>query len=100
MTTSKNQNPFTSLDDALSRTFRGAGKSEVLQRAKLNKALDCILDGKLRDRAVVSYFHSGKLSIKTTSPVWRYELELRKSQIIEEINLYYGQIIVEKLQIT
>lgn len=91
--------PFRSLDEVIKKQLNKSGLDDSYIKAKIMKALQKIMEGKLIDIVILKKYDEGILVLKTVSPVWRYELYLRREFIRDAINIELKEGIVKQVEI-
>ncbi len=82
------------LQSALNKAVKDLGLEEKVIEAKIEKIWADLFDEKI---AKIHKLDKGILYLQTYSSTWRYELDLRKESIAEELNQKLGKNSVRKI---
>jgi len=91
-----NKMAIVTLQSALNKAAKTLGLEDKMQQNQIGKVWEEIYGEKI---ASVQNFKNGTLYLQTKSTTWRFELELRKDAIIEQINSKLEQSLVKILVI-
>ena len=83
-----------SLQSALNKAVKDLGLEDKVIEAKIEKIWADIYDDKM---AKIHKYEKGNLYLQTYSSTWRYELNLRKNDILNKINHNLGKNSVRNI---
>jgi hypothetical protein len=89
-------NEPTKIDEILNKTYK-LNLSDKLIVSELRKHSFQIISTSFSKSVVIYDLNKGVLKLKVINPIWKTELQLRKSQIVEKFNNYLGANIIKDI---
>jgi len=73
------------IKELLSDYFKGSNFKEVNQTINLNKSWKKIVGKTISKNTEILVIKNGKITIKTSNPIWRNELTFQKQDLLDRI---------------
>ena len=73
------------IKELLSDYFKGSNFKEVNQTINLNKSWKKIVGKTISKNTEILIIKNGKITIKTSNPIWRNELTFQKQDLLDRI---------------
>lgn len=75
-----------SLKETIEKIFQDNGKEEIILKTRINKILTEVLGESISSGIQIKSIKNGKLSLKSSNPIWAFEISINKDSIIERLN--------------
>ncbi len=87
-----------SIKDLLSDYFKGSGFKEINETINLNKSWNKIVGKTISKNAEITSIKNGKITIKTSNPIWRNELTFQKEDLLDRLKKEEQNIKIKEIE--
>ena len=86
------------IKDLLSDYFKGSGFKKINETIKLNKSWNKIVGKTISKNTEIVNIKNGKITIKTSNPIWRNELTFQKEDLLNRLKNEEPQININEIE--
>ena len=87
-----------SIKELLSDYFKGSDFNEINETINLNKAWKKMVGATISKNTEIVKIKNGKITIKTTNPIWRNELTFQKEDLINRLKKEEPKSNIEEIE--
>lgn len=88
------------LSTALSKALEKSGIDHALRQNEALLVWEGVVGKTVAKNCSAEEINQGVLTVKASTPVWRNELALKKTEIIDKLNKKLGQKLIKDIRIT
>ena len=85
------------IKDLLSNYFKGNNFKEINDTINLNKSWNKIVGETISKNTEIIGIKNGKISIKTSNPIWRNELTFQKDDLLNRIKIEKPKLNIKEI---
>ena len=86
------------IKDLLSDYFKGSDFKEINETINLNKSWNKIVGKTISKNTEIAGIKNGKITIKTSNPIWRNELTFQKEDLINRLKKEEPEINIKEIE--
>ena len=87
-----------SIKNLLSDYFKGSGFKEINETINLNKSWNKIVGKTISKNTEIAGIKNGKITIKTSNPIWRNELTFQKEDLLNRLKKEDPKIKIKEIE--
>ena len=87
-----------SIKNLLSDYFKGSNFKEINETINLNKSWNKIVGKTISKKTEIASIKNGKITIKTSTPIWRNELTFQKEDLINRLKKEEPEINIKEIE--
>ena len=87
------------IKDLLSDYFKGSNFKEINEVINLNKTWNKIVGKTISKNTEIVNIKHGKITIKTTTPIWRNELTFQKEELLNKLKKEEPELNVKAIEV-
>ena len=87
-----------SIKDLLSDYFKDSNFEEINHTINLNKSWKKIVGKTISKNTKIVSINNGKITIKTSNPIWRNELTFQKHDLLNKINKEEPELNIKEIE--
>ena len=87
-----------SIKNLLSDYFKGSDFKEINETINLNKSWNKIVGNTISKNTEIESIKNGKITIKTTNPIWRNELTFQKEDLLNRLKKEEPEINIKEIE--
>ena len=87
-----------SIKNLLSDYFKGSDFKEINETINLNKSWNKIVGNTISKNTEIESIKNGKITIKTTNPIWRNELTFQKEDLLNRLKKEEQEINIKEIE--
>ena len=87
-----------SIKELLSDYFKGSGFKKINETIKLNKSWNKIVGKTISKNTEIAGIKNGKITIKTSNPIWRNELTFQKEDLLNKLKKEEPKINIKEIE--
>ena len=87
-----------SIKDLFSDYFKGSDFKEINETINLNKSWKKIVGKTISKNTEITGIKNGKITIKTSNPIWRNELTFHKQDLLDKIKKEEPGLNIKKIE--
>ena len=87
-----------SIKNLLSDYFKGSDFKEINETINLNKSWNKIVGKTISKNTEIAGIKNGKITIKTSNPIWRNELFFQKEDLLQRLKLEEPGINIKEIE--
>ena len=86
-----------SIKELFSDYFKGSDFKEINETINLNNSWNKIVGKTISKKTEITSIKNGKITIKTTNPIWRNELSLQQQDLLDKIRKVEPELNVKEI---
>ena len=86
------------IKDLLSDYFKGSDFKEINETINLNKSWKKIVGKTISKNTEITGIKNGKITIKTSNPIWRNELTFQKEDLLNRLKKEEPEINIKEIE--
>ena len=86
------------IKDLLSDYFKGSSFKEINETTNLNKSWNKIVGKTISKNTEIAGIKKGKITIKTSNPIWRNELTFQKEDLLNRLKKEEPEINIKEIE--
>ncbi len=87
-----------SIKNLLSDYFKGSDFKEINETINLNKSWNKIVGKTISKKTEIERIKNGKITIKTSNPIWRNELSFQKEDLLNRLKKEEPEINIKEIE--
>jgi hypothetical protein len=87
-----------SIKNLLSDYFKGSDFKEINETINLNKSWNKIVGKTISKKTEIERIKNGKITIKTSNPIWRNELTFQKEELLKRLKKEEPTINIKEIE--
>ena len=87
-----------SIKELLSDYLKGSGFKEINKTINLNKSWNKIVGKTISKNTEIAGIKNGKITIKTSNPIWRNELTFQKEDLLKRLKKEEPKINIKEIE--
>ena len=87
-----------SIKDLFSDYFKGSDFKEINETINLNKSWNKIVGKTISKNTEITGIKNGKITIKTSNPIWRNELTFQKEDLLNRLKKEEPEINIKEIE--
>ena len=87
-----------SIKNIISDYFKGSDYKEINETINLNKSWNKIVGKTISKNTEIAGIKNGKITIKTSNPIWRNELFFQKEDLLQRLKLEEPGININEIE--
>ena len=87
-----------SIKDLLSDYFKGSDFKEINDTINMNKSWNKIVGKTISKNTEITRIKNGKITIKTSNPIWRNELTFQKEELLNRLKKEEPELNIKEIE--
>ena len=87
-----------SIKDLLSDYFKGSDFKEINDTINMNKSWNKIVGKTISKNTEITRIKNGKITIKTSNPIWRNELTFQKEDLLNRLKKEEPELNIKEIE--
>ena len=87
-----------SIKNIISDYFKGSDYKEINETINLNKSWNKIVGKTISKNTEIAGIKNGKITIKTSNPIWRNELTFQKEDLLNRLKKEETEINIKEIE--
>ena len=87
-----------SIKDLLSDYFKGSDFKEINDTINMNKSWNKIVGKTISKNTEITRIKNGKITIKTSNPIWRNELTFQKEDLLNRLKKEEPELSIKEIE--
>ena len=87
-----------SIKNLLSDYFKGSNFKEINETINLNKSWNKIVGKTISKKTEIASIKNGKITIKTSNPIWRNELTFQKEDLLNRLQKEKPELNIKEIE--